>query len=88
MSLYYFLVFVFYLPHITQLQLQKDTKKCRKKWQGGLKETIKLMLIILLGLLNYNIIFQRQHKNYGDGYKILLDGNYNNNQSVKDVHNC
>ena len=88
--MYYFFVFVFYLPHIGQLQLQKDTKKCRKKWQGGLKETIKLMLIILLGLLNYNIIFQRQHKNYGDGYKILLDKmeNYNNNQSVKEVYNC
>ena len=39
---------------MTRLQLQKDTKKCRKKRQGGLKETIKLMLIILLGLLNYN----------------------------------
>ena len=38
-------VFVFYLPHITRLQLQKDTKKCGKKWRGGLKETIKVILI-------------------------------------------
>ena len=30
----------------TRLQLQKDAKKkIRKKWRGGLKETIKLMLI-------------------------------------------
>ena len=32
----------------TRLQLQKDAKKKnkrRKKWRGGLKETIKLMLI-------------------------------------------
>ena len=29
----------------TRLQLQKDTKKCRKKRRGGQKETIKLMSI-------------------------------------------
>ena len=29
----------------TRLQSQKDAKKkCRKKWRGGLKETINLML--------------------------------------------
>ena len=40
-----FVVFVFiYLPH--DYNLQKDAKnKCRKKWRGGLKETINLMLI-------------------------------------------
>ena len=30
----------------TRSQLQTDTKKCKKKWRGGLKESIKLMLII------------------------------------------
>ena len=29
----------------TRLQLQKNTKKCRKKRRGGQKETIKLTLI-------------------------------------------
>ena len=30
----------------TQSQLQTDTEKCKRKWRGGLKESIKLMLII------------------------------------------
>ena len=30
----------------TRSKLQKDTKKCRKKWREGLKESIKLMLFI------------------------------------------
>ena len=30
----------------TRSQLQTDTKKSKKKWRGGLKESIKLMLII------------------------------------------
>ena len=39
-------VFVFiYLPHDYNNYQKKKKKKCRKKWQGGLKETIELMLI-------------------------------------------
>ena len=38
-------VFVFiYLPHDYNYK-KMPKKKCRKKWRGGLKETIKLMLI-------------------------------------------
>ena len=39
-------IFCIYL-FASRLQLQKDAKNenCRKKWRGGLKETIKLMLI-------------------------------------------
>ena len=36
-------LFICHMITITK-RLQKK-KKCRKKWQGGLKETIKLMLI-------------------------------------------
>ena len=49
----------------------KKIQKCRKQWRGGLKETIKLMLIRPPQLQ----IFQRWHKNYGDGYKLLPEGN-------------
>ena len=48
-SIEYSIVFVFvfiYLPHDYNNYIQKDAKKkCRKKWRGGLKETIELMLI-------------------------------------------
>ena len=44
--------------------------KCRKKWRGGLKETIELMLIRPPQLQ----FFRRWHKNYGDGYKIIAGG--------------
>ena len=38
-------VFVFiYLPHDYN-NYKEMPKKCRKKWRGGLKETIELMLI-------------------------------------------
>ena len=42
------LVFVFvfiYLPHDYNNYKDMPKKKCRKKWRGGLKETIELMLI-------------------------------------------
>ena len=40
-----FVAFVFiYLPHDYN-NYKKMPKKCRKKWRGGLKETIELMLI-------------------------------------------
>lgn len=51
-------LFICHMITITK-RLQKK-KKCRKKWQGGLKETIT--------------IFHRWNKNDGDGYKILSDG--------------
>ena len=43
MSIVLYCIYLF----ATRLQLQQDAKKkkCRKKWRGGLKETIKLMLI-------------------------------------------
>ena len=49
-SIKYSIVFVFvfiYLPHDYNNYIQKDAKKkkCRKKWRGGLKEAIELMLI-------------------------------------------
>ena len=55
---------ILYLFFATRLQVQKDAQsKCRKNWRGGLKETIKLMLI-----------FRRLRKNYGYGYKIISGG--------------
>ena len=41
-----------FLCHMITITKRCQKKKGRKKWRGGLKETIKLMLI--LGLLNYN----------------------------------
>jgi len=39
-------VFVFiYLPYYYNNYKEMPKKKCRKKWRGGLKETIELMLI-------------------------------------------
>ena len=56
--------------------ITKDAKKCRKKWRGGLKETIKLMLIR-----------PPQLQFFEDGIKITATDtkyywmeNYNNNQ--------
>ena len=40
-----FLVFLFICHTITLLKDAKRKKKCRKRWRGGLKETIELMLI-------------------------------------------
>ena len=34
-------------------------------------------------------IFQRWHKNYGDGYKILLDGKFKKlSGNIKEVYKC
>ena len=39
-------VFVYiYLPHDYNNYKEMPKKKCRKKWRGGLKEAIELMLI-------------------------------------------
>ena len=41
-----FVAFVFiYLPHDYNNYKKMPKKKCRKKWRGGLKDTIELMLI-------------------------------------------
>ena len=42
-NLYWYFVFI-YLPHDYNYK-KMPKKKGRKKWRGGLKETIKLMLI-------------------------------------------
>ena len=34
-----------YLPHDYNNYKKMPKKKCRKRWRGGLKETIELMLI-------------------------------------------
>ena len=36
-------MYFIYLPHDYNKKMPK--KKCRKRWRGGLKETIELMLI-------------------------------------------
>ena len=37
---------ILFICHTMTIKLQKDAKKkCRKRWRGGLKETIELMLI-------------------------------------------
>ena len=56
----------------TRLRLKKDAKKqkCGKKWRGGLKETIELMLIRPPQLQ----FFADGIKNNGDGYKIISGG--------------
>ena len=40
-------LFVLFICHTTIItkRLQKKIIKCRKRWRGGLKETIELMLI-------------------------------------------
>ena len=38
-------LYLFYLPHDYNNYKEMPPKKCRKKWRGGLKETIELMLI-------------------------------------------
>ena len=40
----YFRYFI-YLPHDYNNYNKMPKKKCRKRWRGGLKETIELMLI-------------------------------------------
>ena len=40
----YFISYLFYLPHDYN-NYKEMPKKCWKKWRGGLKETIELMLI-------------------------------------------
>ena len=62
--------YVYLYLFATRSQLQTGTKKCKKKWRGGLKESIKLMLIIASQLQ-----FFKDGINYGNGYKILSDGN-------------
>ena len=47
--------------------------KCRKKWRGGLKKTIELMLIRPPQLQ----LFKDGHKNQRDGYKIISGGKLN-----------
>ena len=48
-------------------------KKCRKKWRGGLKETIGLILIRPPQLQ----FLEDGTKIYGDGYKIISGGKLN-----------
>ena len=43
LTLVFVFVFNIYLPH--DYNHKKMPKKCRKKYRGGLKQTIKLMLI-------------------------------------------
>ena len=59
------------MPHDYNNYKERFQKKCRKKWRGGLKETIELMLIRPPQL---QLFFRRWHKNYGDGYKIISGG--------------
>ena len=64
--------FVFiYLPH--NYNNYKEMPKCRKKWRGGLKKTIELMLIRPPQLQ----LFKDGHKNQRDGYKIISGGKLN-----------
>ena len=60
----YFRYFI-YLPHNynNYLKMPKEKKKCRKRWRGGLKETIELMLIRL-----------PQLQFFEDGIKITATG--------------
>ena len=51
-------------------------KKCRKKWRGGLKETIKLMLIRPPQLQ----FFEDGIKITATGYKIISGGKLKYNQ--------
>ena len=44
-SLLYLYLYLFYSPHDYNNYKEMPKKKCRKKWQGGVKETIELMLI-------------------------------------------
>ena len=41
----YLFIYLFICHTITIITKKCQEKKCRKKWRGGLKETIELMLI-------------------------------------------
>ena len=43
--IFFIISYLFYLPHDYNNYKEMPKKKCRKKWRGGLKETIELMLI-------------------------------------------
>ena len=43
--IFFIISYLFYLPHDYNNYKEMPKKKCGKKWRGGLKETIKLMLI-------------------------------------------
>ena len=62
-----------FIYHTITIITKKCQKKCRKKWRGGLKETIELMLIRPPQLQ----FFEDGIKNYGDGYKIISGGKLN-----------
>ena len=40
-----FAIAIIYLPHYNNYKKMPKKIKCRKRWRGGLKETIELMLI-------------------------------------------
>ena len=40
-----YLYLYLFICHMITIITKKYQRKCRKKWRGGLKETIKLMLI-------------------------------------------
>ena len=40
-----FRYFYLFATQLHYLKMPKEKKKCRKRWRGGLKETIELMLI-------------------------------------------
>ena len=42
---YFFRYFYLFATQLHYLKMLKEKKKCRKRWRGGLKETIELMLI-------------------------------------------
>ena len=72
-SLYYIVLYCIYLPHDYNNYKEMPKKKCRKKWRGGLKETIELMLIRPPQLQ----FFEDGIKICGDGYKIISGGKLN-----------
>ena len=41
----YFRYFYLFATQLHYLKMLKEKKKCRKRWRGGLKETIELILI-------------------------------------------
>ena len=42
--IFFIISYLFYLPHDYNNYKEMPKKKCRKKWRGGLKETIELII--------------------------------------------
>ena len=64
-----YLYLYLFICHTITIITKRCQKKCRKKWRGGLKETIELMLI-----RPPQLQFFEDGKKYGDRYKIISGG--------------